>query len=63
MLMCLKIQYKDQVTLIRGNHESRQISQVYGLYDECKRKYSNTLVWRYFVDVFDCLPISAIVND
>lgn len=62
LLMSLKVRYPSRITVLRGNHESRQTTQVYGFYDECLRKYGNANVWKYFTDLFDCLPLTAVVD-
>eukprot|EP00347_Sterkiella_histriomuscorum_P005119 403357821 len=62
LLVCLKVRFKDRLTILRGNHESRQITQVYGFYDECLRKYGNANVWKYFTDLFDLLPLTAVIE-
>jgi len=62
LLVTLKVRFRERITILRGNHESRQITQVYGFYDECLRKYGNANVWKYFTDLFDYLPLTALVD-
>ena len=63
LLVSLKVRYNDRIFITRGNHESRQITQVYGFYDECVRKYGTANVWKYFTDLFDYLPLTCLVEN
>ena len=63
LLTCLKLRYPDRVHLIRGNHESRGVTQSYGFYTECLRKYHSAKVWKIFTDMFDFLTLSVVIDN
>lgn len=61
-LLCLQYLYPENVFLIRGNHECREVSSQYGFQKECEDRYTIE-VWEEFSNTFDYLPLCAIVQD
>jgi serine/threonine-protein phosphatase 2A catalytic subunit len=49
--------------MTRGNHKSKQITQVYGLCDECMRKQGDSKVRKYLTGLFDYLPLTALIEN
>jgi diadenosine tetraphosphatase ApaH/serine/threonine PP2A family protein phosphatase len=61
-LVALKLRYPDQFFLMRGNHECRQVNQMYGFYNECQVTYGHAGIWSLCNDVFDLLPMAALID-
>ena len=62
LLMVMKINYPNQVFLLRGNHENRAMTIQYTFYKECINKYDQDIFDR-IVNSFHCLPLSCVVNE
>jgi len=62
LLFAYKVKFPENFFTLRGNHECASITRIYGFYDECKRRY-NIKLWKTFCDVFNTLPVCALVDE
>lgn len=61
LLYSLKINFPSTIIMIRGNHESRQMTSMFSFRKECIYKY-DLEVYDAIMTSFDTLPLSCILN-
>jgi protein phosphatase len=61
LLYSLKVLYPQHVFLLRGNHESKDVSMTFGFPEECIQKFS-VEIYQQFLISFGALPVAAIAN-
>ncbi|KAF5947955.1 hypothetical protein HYC85_013912 [Camellia sinensis] len=65
LLLALKIQYPDNVFLIRGNHEAADINALFGFRLECIERMGESdgiWAWTRFNQLFNFLPLAALIE-
>lgn len=66
VLLCvLKMKYPDSIHLLRGNHESMEVSSMYGFKQEVltKYKFASEYLFEAFEPLFNSFPIAAVISD
>lgn len=62
LLIAIKLNFKSTINMLRGNHECRQMTSFFNFKQECEVKYDKE-VYDRFMDAFDCLPLSCLINE
>lgn len=62
-LFCLKLNNPKLVTLLRGNHETQAMTTHFTFRQEVLKKYGSEELYQLFLDCFESMPVSAIVNN
>ncbi|XP_010244625.1 PREDICTED: serine/threonine-protein phosphatase BSL1 isoform X2 [Nelumbo nucifera] len=65
LLLALKIEYPENVHLIRGNHEAADINALFGFRLECVERMGESdgiWAWTRFNQLFNFLPLAALIE-
>ena len=62
MLLAMKLNFGSTMYILRGNHETKNMTNHFTFREECIEKY-DVEVYDTIIETFNCLPISALANN
>ncbi len=63
IIFALKILFPLKYYLIRGNHETLEINQYYGFFQDFLLRFNDQSKFNEIIDVYNTLPICGVVNE
>ena len=63
LVLCLKILEPNRYHVIRGNHETLEMNQAYGFYNEFIQKFTNFDNFNGILHLYELLPTCILIND
>ena len=62
LLCCMKLRHPREVALLRGNHESRSMTESFTFRQEVLDRYADVSVYEAFLELFKAMPLACIVD-
>jgi len=62
LILALKIRYPNKYYLLKGNHETLEMNQYYGFYQEFMSKFNDQKRFDEILAVYNALPFCALIN-
>lgn len=60
-LLALKLKYPENVFMLRGNHETEEMTSQFNFRTQVLDRFDED-IYREFIELFYAMPISAVVN-
>lgn len=62
LLLALKVRFPKKIHILRGNHETCNITRMYGFFEEIHRRYDSEKLYKQFLTCFNNLPTVGLVE-
>lgn len=62
IVLALKILYPSKYYLLRGNHETLEMNEYYGFFQDFFSRFNNQIKFSEILSIYNVLPICALIN-
>ena len=62
LMLALKVRYPKKIWILRGNHETQNITHMYGFYDEIIKRYNSEKLYKQILGCFIQLPTVGLIE-